>query len=183
MAPRARVTSTEALEAFRSMLILYVSKARPTLEEVSGDVLRMKVWLENDQRLYWEAEVRRRNKAMEQAQQALFSAKLSNLRKESAAEQNAYHRARRALDDAQEKLRTVKQWNREFDGRVQPLVKQMEKLHTLLAHDMQLAIAYLGEAAKTLRAYAEAAPGALIEPGAPIGEKPATAPVEPEHKA
>src|ERR1051326_5682638 len=48
MPERAQVTSVEAIEAFRASLILFLSKARPTLEEVSGDVLRTKLWLQHD---------------------------------------------------------------------------------------------------------------------------------------
>src|SRR2546427_5672453 len=146
---QAQVTSVDAIEAFRSSLILFLSKARPTLEEVSADVLRTRSWLENEQRTRWEHEVRRRHKELEQAQQALFSARLSNLRKESAAEVMAAHRARRELDEAENKLRILKRWAREFDGRVQPLLKQIEKLHTVLANDMVKATAYLAQAVNT----------------------------------
>src|SRR6476660_4654277 len=104
MPQRAQVTAIEALDEFRASLIVYVSKARPALEEVSADVLRTRLWLENEQRTHWENEVRRRNKALEQAQSELFSARLSKLRKESAAEVMAVHRARRLLDEAQSKL-------------------------------------------------------------------------------
>src|SRR5215207_3789173 len=132
MPQKAHVTSVDALEEFRSQLIVYLSKARPTLEEVSADVLRARLWLQNDQRTYWEAQVRRRGKELEEAQQALFSARLANLRDETTAEQTAFHRARRSLDEAQNKLRVLKTWTREFDSQVDPLVKQTDKLHTLL---------------------------------------------------
>ncbi|SRR5712691_11790706 len=161
MAQRAQVTSVEALEDFRATLIVYLSKARPTLEEVSADVLRTRLWLENEQRTHWEIEVRRRHKELERAQQELFSARLSNLRKETAAEVMAVHRARRSLDEAQTKLLTLKRWLREFDAASQPLVKQMEKLHTVLANDMVKAVAYLGQAVNTLDAYANVAPPSL----------------------
>src|SRR5437868_5217310 len=128
MPEQAHVTSVDALENFRSHLIVYVGKARPTLEEVSAEVVRTRLWLENEQRTNWEAEARRRAKLLEQAQAALFSARLSNLRKETAAEQLAYHRAKRSLDEAHAKIRTIKQWHREFEHRVEPLVKQTEKL-------------------------------------------------------
>ena len=88
---------------------------------------------------------------LEEAQQALFSSRLSTLREASAAEQMAVQRAKRALDEAEAKLRIVKQWNRVFDNRVDPLVKQMEKLHTVLAHDMVQAVAFLTQAINTLR--------------------------------
>ena len=59
MPQKAHVTSVDALEAFRANLITYVSKARPTLEEVSADVMRAKQWLQTEQRTRLEAEVRR----------------------------------------------------------------------------------------------------------------------------
>jgi len=155
MPQKAQVTSVEAIEAFRANLIVYVSKARPTLEEVGADVLRAKSWIENDQRTYWENMVRRRTRELQEAQQALFSARISNLRKETAVEQMAYHRARRALDEAETRLRVLKKWGREFDSHVAPLLKQTEKLHTVLANDMVKAAAYLAETIKTLAAYAE----------------------------
>jgi hypothetical protein len=158
MPERAHVTSVDALEAFRSNLIVYLSKARPTLEEVSAAVQRMRGWLEGEQRTYWENEFRRRRRAWEEAQQALFSSKLSQLREASAAEQMAVQRTKRAVDEAEGKLRILKQWNRVFDNRVDPLVKQMEKLHTVLAHDMVQAVAFLTQVIRTLDAYAEVAP-------------------------
>jgi len=170
MPERAQVTSVEALEAFRATLIVYLSKARPTLEEVSADVLRTRLSLENEQRTHWENEARRRHKELEQAQSALFSARLSNLRKETAAEVMAVHRARRLLDEAQAKLLLLKRWLREFDTQAQPLLKQMEKLHTVLANDMVKAVAYLGQAVNTLDAYAGIAPPSLASVNVGVGK-------------
>ena len=183
MADRAQVTSVEAIEAFRSALIVYLSKARPTLEEVSADVLRTRLWLETEQRAHWEAQMRRRTKELEQAQAALFSARISNLQDKSSVEQLAFHRAKRALDEAQAKLRVVKQWNREFDNRVEPLVKQTEKLQTVLSNDMVKAIAYLAEAIKTLAAYSEAEPASAPANISPAASRAAMeAPVSGEKK-
>jgi len=155
MAERAQVRSLDAIEAFRSQLVIYLSQARPALEEVSADAMRTRTWLENDQRMFWENQIRRRTRILEQAQQALFSGRLSNIRHETAAEQLAYHRARRALEEAEDKLRIVKKWSREFDGRVQPLLKQVEKLHTILSNDMVKALATLAQTIMTLSAYAD----------------------------
>ena len=71
------------------------------------------------------------------------------------------------MEEAEAKLRTIKQWNREFDNRVEPLVKQTEKLHTVLANDMIKAVAYLTEAIKTLTAYSETAPPASVASATP----------------
>ena len=164
MPQKAHVTSLDALEAFRSNLIVYLSQARPALDEVSAEVVRTRIWLENDQRTHWENQMRRRSKELEQAQQALFSSRLGVLQRETAAEQFAVHRAKAAVDAAQLKLRILKKWDREFEGRVQPLVKQMEKLHTVLSTDMVQAIGYLTQAIGTLAAYAETKPPPQASP-------------------
>ena len=169
MPERAHVTSVDALGSFRSNLIVYLSKARPTLEEVSADVQRTRSWLEDEQRAHWENELRRRSRALQEAQQALFSAKLSNLREASAAEQMAVQRTKRARDEAEAKLRVLKQWNRVFDNRVDPLVKQMEKLHTVLAYDMAQAVAFLTQVIETLDAYAKIAPPSAVSGAAQPG--------------
>jgi len=178
MPDRAHVTSVDALEAFRSNLIVYLSKARPTLEEVNAAVQRTRGWLEGERRTYWESEFRRRSQALQEAQAALFSSKMSRMREASAAEQMAVQRTKRALDEAEAKLRVLKQWNRVFDSRVNPLVKQMEKLHTVLAHDMVKAVAFLAQAIQTLDAYAEVAPPTAV-PGA---AQPGGQGAEPESK-
>ena len=77
------------------------------------------------------------------------------------------HRTKRAFDEAEEKLRVIKKWNRDFDNRVEPLLKQMEKLHTVLAHDMVQAVAFLTQAIDTLHAYAGVAPPTNAPASAP----------------
>jgi hypothetical protein len=178
MPPRAHVTSVEAIEEFRSSLIVYVSKARPTLEEVSDEALRTRLWLEHDQRTRWETEVRRRTRTLENAQQALFSAGISNLGEASEGERMAVQRARRALEEAEGKLKLVKQWAREFQNRAEPLTRQLDKLHTILSNDMLKAAAHLANVITALDAYADVAPPdmsgtpAAAPTEAPAGEAP-----------
>ena len=136
MAERAHVTSVEAIEAFRVNLIAYLGKARPLLEDASDEVARTRQWLQSDRRVFWENQVRRRAKVLQEAQQAVFSARLSNLRETTTAEQVAVQRAKRALNEAEEKLRTVKRWSMEFDNRTDPLVKQLESLRTMLGNTL-----------------------------------------------
>jgi len=175
MPERAHVSSVDALESFRSTLIIYLSKARPALDELNGDVMRTRLWLQDEQRTHWENEFRRRTRALQEAQAALFSARLSSFREATSVEQLMVHRAKRAFDEADDKLRIIKKWKRDYDNRVAPLVKQMEKLHSVLGHDMAMAIAFLTHAIDTLRAYAEipvpadapaAAPPSAVSPAA-----------------
>ena len=177
MPQRAHVTSVDAIKAFKSNLIVYLSKARPTLEEISADILRLRLWLQEEQRVRWEGEIRRRARKLEDAQQAVFSARLSNLSDgPSAAEVMALTRAKRALDEAEEKLRTIKRWTRDFDSRVEPIAKQLEKLQTMLSEEMPRGVAFLAQAINSLDAYANIKPEAVdsaATPAAPVTENPA----------
>jgi len=179
MPVRANVTSVEAIKEFRSSLIVYMSKARPALEEVSAEVLRTRLWLQDTQRPYWEGQIKRRSKILEEAQQALFGARLGDLREPTSAETAAVTRAKRSLEEAEGKLRMTKLWSRDFDNRVEPLAKQLEKLHNILSIDLTKAIASLGETAKTLDAYSEAPPGmGEVIPTTTGAQIPAVAPEE-----
>jgi hypothetical protein len=158
MATRAQVTSIEALETFRANLILFLTKARPTLEEISEEVARIRVWLQTEQRTHWEREMRVRRRKLEEAQQELFSAKLSQLQETSSLHYMAVQRARRALREAEAKRALVKKWERDLENRTEPFLKQLDLLHGFLASDMARAVACLNETIKTLEAYAEARP-------------------------
>jgi hypothetical protein len=156
MAGQAKITSVEAIELFRAALILFVSQARPELEEVSADVTRTRLWLDNDQRRLWENEMRLRYKKLEQNQQELTSAKLSQFQESTSLQVMAVNRAKRAIEEAEDKLKTLKKWNRELDNRSAPLLKEVEQLHSFLTSELPKAGAQLAQTIKTLDAYADA---------------------------
>ena len=161
----AHVTSTEAIASFRASLIVYLAKARPILEDGCDEVSRTRQWLQHDRRTHWENQLRRRTRELENAQQALYSARLANLREPTQAEQSAVQRAKRALTEAEDKLKMIKRWSLEFDQRVGPLVKQLEQLRTLLANDMPKGAVHLAQVLKVLEEYANVArpsPAAVI---------------------
>jgi chromosome segregation ATPase len=178
MPDRAKVTSLEALEAFRASLIVYLAKAARALDEVSDDVVRTRLWVQTDRREYWEHEVRRRTKVFEEKHQEYFRARMSTLRQATQAEQAAAHKARRALEDAEARLTRVKKWSRQYENRVEPLAKDVDRLRDFLTAHMSRAVSYLSEAIKTLSAYAELAPLDLPAtkgpPGAPAAESDTT---------
>jgi hypothetical protein len=181
MAERARITSVEAIEAFRANLILYLSKARPTVEEVSNDVLRAKQWLQNDQRRLWENEIRVRNKKLEQEKEELFNATLSRLHETTALQQMAVNRAQRAVREAEATLVVLKKWDRELENRSAPLLKQVDQLLGFLTAEMPRAVAHLSQVVKTLDAYTGVAlPGGRLSDAPKTETQPAALPSEPD---
>ena len=153
MAERAQVTSVEAIESFRASLIVFLSKVRPTLEEVSDEVLRLQAWLQNDQRRIWESQLRRRGRQLEEARQELFNATLSRLQEATALQHMAVQRAQRAVHEAEDKLDTLKKWERALEDRTAPMIKQIEEFHGFLTIDMGKALAQLVLIVKSLEAY------------------------------
>lgn len=155
MANQAKVTSTEAIEAFRSNLIVFLTKARRSIDDVGDEVRRTRSWLQHDQRVHWENEFRKRTKALEQAQQDLINTRFNN-NSETAMQvrQQAVNKAQRAITEAQEKIRNVKKWSQNFDTQVDPFVKRMENLGQFLEQDMPKGVAYLANVQRILDAYA-----------------------------
>jgi len=157
MANQARVTSTEALDAFRASLIIFMNKANRAVDDVNDEVRRTRIWLQHDQRVLWESEFRKRTKVLDQAEQELMSVRLTgNHETAMIVRQQAVNKAKRALGEASDKLRRVKAWNQNYDGLADPIVKRLESLRQFLSNDIPKGIAYLVNAQRALDAYASA---------------------------
>ena len=146
---RADVSSSQAIADFRSALLVYISKVRPLLDDASDEVLRAREWLRVTQRVHWENQIRARTRALNEAQQALFSAELAKLRPPSSAEVQEVHKAKRHLAEAEEKLRITKRLASSFEKEALPRAKQIETLRGLAATE-------LGEGARFLERILEA---------------------------
>lgn len=155
MPDRAKVTSLEAIENFRAKLIIYRDKAGRVLDEVSDEVIRTRLWLENDRPAFWENQMRRLRRELEQRQQELFSAQMSGLRDASYMQQQAVQKAKNAIREAEDKMHVVRNWRRQFDHQVAPAGRQVEKFRHTVGHEMGLALAWMNELIKTLTDYAE----------------------------
>jgi hypothetical protein len=158
MADRAQVTSVEAIEAFRANLIVYLGKARAAVEEISSELLRARLWLQNDRYRLWEQEQRARERKLEEAKSELFTARLSNLQEASSVQFMAVQRAERAVREAEAKMALIKKWDRDLENQSEPLLKQASQLQTFLTMEMPRAVAYLAQVVRTLEAYADVNP-------------------------
>lgn len=165
---QANVTSVDALDAFRSSLIIFQGKARRALDDATDELRRTRMWLQHEQRTRWENELKKRNRTLEQAEQELVSAKLSSLRDNITFQQNAVRKAKAAVAEAEEKLRMIRKWNQNFDAIADPMAKRLEGLRQFLDFNLPKGITYLVHAAQTLEAYAE-----VHEPKSAPSEAPA----------
>ena len=175
MPQTAKVTSIEAIDAFKASLIVYLEKAGCVLDDVSDDVVRTRIWLQSDRQLHWKNQIRQRTRELAQAEQELLTARLSGMPEALKARQMAVNKARLALREAEERLDRVKQWIRQFETQVELRAKVVAQLRHSLAHDMGKAVAFLEGAAASLAAYAEMAPSAPLTAQLRVSETDATA--------
>jgi len=154
---QAKVTSIDVLESFRSQLILFLNRARNALDEVSDDVRRSKNWLEIEQAGYWQSEIKRRRRRLDEAQQELFSAKLATFSDATTLQEAAVVNCRRSMYEAEDKLRALKGWIRNYDSHVEPLARKLENLRQFIGNEMPKGVSILTQLQKSLESYAETA--------------------------
>lgn len=164
MSDQVKISSIDALEAFRADLIQYIAKARVALEDMEGDVRRTQTWLDSDRVQHWGNQVKLWTKNLDQAEQELYSANLTNPRASNAFQKMAVLKAQRKLAEAEEKMRVVKKWRQTFENRATPLLRQLDPMFFIVGQQLPKGVFTLGEHIKALQAYAEKAPAASPPP-------------------
>ena len=179
MVPGAQVTSVDAIAAFRASLLVYLSKAKPALEQVSAEVQRTRSWVQTTQRQHWEHELKMRRRKLEEAQGELFNARISQFQQSTQLQNMAVQKAQRAVNEAEGKLAMLKKWDRELESRVDPLIKQIEQFHGYLCTEFAHGAVQLDQIVKILDAYLDTA---ALGHAAPASPDPAPAPAAASEK-
>ena len=153
MPEQARITSVEAIEAFRADLLVYLEKARNVVDEVSEEVTRTRAWLQDDRSRHWAQQVKRRTMELQERQQELFTAQIANVRHNIQAELVAVRRAKQSLEEAEAKVKSVKQCVRDYPIEVEPLARHADLLRHALVSDMGKAVVLLTSAWRSKSAW------------------------------
>lgn len=175
MADQARISNLEAIEDFRTALVVFCGKTRQTLDSAQDAVKKTRAWLQTEQPAFWAAQIKQRQKRLDQAQQELMSARFSEFIDTPSVQQMAVRKARAALEEAQAKLERTKAWAREYDRTVDPLSRRLDAMRDFLDTDLALANAHLVEIQKILDAYNEtpvSLPGSAPAPAPPAAAEP-----------
>jgi len=178
MNQQAHVTAVPELDAFRASLLVYLNKAGRVLDDVRQEVVGTRLWLQSDRQLHWKHEIHKRAKLLAQAEQELFSARLSGHPAAIQDRRRTVDRARRAVNEAEQRLTGVKTWLRQYESQVEARLKAVTRLRQILTHDMAKAVAYLERSGDILTEYAELAPGPP-NPAPGQGDPTSTPPVSP----
>jgi uncharacterized protein YhaN len=155
MPDQVNISSIDALEAFRADLVQYIAKARVALETTEGEVRRTQTWLDTDRVQHWSGQVKMWTKQLHQAEQELYSANLTNPQAANAFQKMAVVKAKRKLEEAEDKMRVLKKWRQTFENRATPLLRQLDPLFHHIGQRLPKGVFALGESIKALQAYAE----------------------------
>lgn len=172
MPEEARITSVEAVEAFRADLLVYLDKARNVVDEVGEEVVRTRAWLQDDRARHWAQQVKRRTIELQERQQELFAAQLGK-RQNIQGELVAVRRAKQSLEEAEGKVKAVKLWLRDYPVEIEPLARHADLLRHALVSDMGKAVVLLSQTIEALHAYAAVKPPVTeVSTPAPAPETP-----------
>lgn len=155
MAEQAQVKSVDALDSLRAAFLSYQTKSKRSLDTALEESSRLRQWLQGDCRIHWEGQVRQWGRRLDQAKAELMTARLSALVDRSVRQEEAVNKASQGLAHAQEKLKCVKRWSRDFENTTGPQVRRLENVREQFCHQIPKATAWLYQASLTLEAYAE----------------------------
>lgn len=160
MSGPAKVSSIEALEAFRAELIRYIEKARAALDEAESEVRRTRSWLDVESARNWSNEIKKRKKRLELAEADYYNARITRPDENHGAHKQMVARAQRALEEAEEKALVVRKWRERYDNVVLPLVRQLDPATFMVCRELPKGAHLLGEWIKSLQEYAAKFPSA-----------------------
>jgi hypothetical protein len=132
----AKVHSTEAIEAVRLALVLFVDRVTDAMAELGSEMRRVQEWLEHDRPGFWKNQTRLAFDQEHEAQQALHRCLMfpvANERPSCYEERAELKKAKARLAYCQEKSERVRKWQQamrhelfEYEGRMSQLVKLVE---------------------------------------------------------
>ncbi|HEY7086501.1 MAG TPA: hypothetical protein VH518_00350 [Tepidisphaeraceae bacterium] len=174
MAEGARVESIDALKHFRVALFKFQEAANAALADAEGDLSSTLNWLENEQYMFWQNQIRKRHELLERAKEAVRMKKLfkdSSGRTPSAVEEEkAMLMAKRRLEEAEEKFNNVKKYTRVLQREIQTYKGSVQRFATTVQSDLPVAVAMLDNHVTTLEQYVMLAPGDA-QAASPVGSE------------
>lgn len=156
MSQTAHVNSLDALRDWKNALILFEEEARDALCQVELEIRRFVEWLGHDQSKFWQAEVRKREDAVNNAKADLNRARISATfgRTPDCTDQKiALKKAKLRLEEAENSLQAVRRWVPLVDKEVSEYRAPIQQLFTWLDSDLPGALSRLDRMVEALEAY------------------------------
>jgi hypothetical protein len=169
MAEFARVTSLDALRHFKAALADFGEQVGLALSEAQSDVQRTVSWLSNDRAMHWQRELKKRQEKLVLAKSELFRKQLesNDTRTSAVVERKNVAKAERLVEEAEEKLKSVKKWRTVLERELMLFRAQCAQVAAVSQSDVPITIGRMEKMLAALEAYISIAAPSSGAPGAP----------------
>ena len=155
--PEARVESIEAIANFKRALYKFAEAANSSLTDAEADLVGVHRWLETEQRVYWQNNVRKASELVSRCEEALRHKRIfkdaSGRTPSAVDEEKALAKARRMKEHAEEKLENVRRYTPRLQREIMLYKGQVQRFATFVASDIPGAAAKLDKMVDALEAY------------------------------
>jgi hypothetical protein len=153
----AKVEDLDAIKSLKRAIWKFAEAANVALGDAESEMNRALLWLEGEQRSYWEGQVRKRHDLVERAKEAVRMKKIykdSTGRQQSAVdEEKALKVAQRRLEEAEQKVIAVKKHTAKLRKETLLYKGHVQRFATAVQNDLPMASAQLDGLLDRLQKY------------------------------
>jgi len=157
MSDAAKVLDLDELARFRATVIKTLDELRLAVSEADSEIGRVRGWVERDQVLYWQGQLRKAQESVTTCKSALFRKQMITSSKDQKPsvvdEKKALERAKSRLAHCEQKMAATKRWAIQL-SREEILFKAgMAPLSGFVERDLPHAVTLLARMIQHLEAY------------------------------
>ncbi|MDB5353391.1 MAG: hypothetical protein JWN86_4638 [Planctomycetota bacterium] len=167
MASPVDVSSIDVLRAVREAFLLFADDSRNALGSMESEIRRAIDWLTHDQRLYWQAEVKRRTEKLSSAKAELSRKQLGiapGQQAHDSEQREAVREAKHRLEEAQEKVENVNRWLPVVERAVMEYESQARPFSDMIEFDVERSVEMLDRMIVALDEYLRLTPPETAAP-------------------
>ena len=154
---QANVQSIEAIANFKRALFKFAEAANAALTDAEADMVAVHRWLDHEQRVYWQNNVRKSTELVSRCEDALRQKRIfkdaSGRTPSAVDEEKALAKAKRMKEHAEERLENVRRYVPRLAREIMLYKGQVQRFATFVAADIPGAAAKLDKMVDALEAY------------------------------
>ena len=163
MAEVARVQNLEALKQLKHALWKFQETINIALTDAESDMQRTGIWLETEQKTYWNAQLRKRQEAVEKAKEKVREKQLykdaTGMRSSAVDEMKILQAAQRQLVEAEQKVVAIRKFIPKMQKETMIYRGGVQRFASTVHTDLPVAISKLDRLLATLEAYVSLSAG------------------------
>ncbi len=165
MTQRADVRSVDGLKELRSAVLVFLESVRNALAAADTDAYRRMRWVEEEVPARWREELKKRQAQFAEARVVLYRKQLGPAKDQQPHTEArfAFERAKKRVDEAEEKLREAQRWAQRLDRALVKLRGGTAPLGSFTDVQMQRAVSRLDALVEAVEAYL----GTLVQEALP----------------